>query len=114
MQRSVNAGVVKSRLPLSVGGVSNGFGDIRQAAVFARIVHAIADYKIADTGEAGEAGGGDRILAALIDGETTLKRYLVEAGQPYLKAENPAYPNLIPAAELAVQGVMIGLLRRFS
>jgi repressor LexA len=54
------------------------------------------------------------IVAALIDGETTLKRYLVEAGQPFLKAENPAYPNLIPATELTVQGVMIGLLRRVS
>ncbi|HEV3211628.1 MAG TPA: transcriptional repressor LexA [Chthoniobacterales bacterium] len=52
------------------------------------------------------------IVAALIDGDTTLKRYLVERGQPFLKAENPAYPNLIPAAELTVQGVMIGLLRR--
>jgi len=52
------------------------------------------------------------IVAALIDGETTLKRYLLEKGQPFLKAENPAYPNLIPAAELAIQGVMIGLLRR--
>jgi repressor LexA len=52
------------------------------------------------------------IVAALIDGETTLKRYVLEKGQPFLKAENPAYPNLIPAAELAVQGVMIGLLRR--
>jgi repressor LexA len=52
------------------------------------------------------------IVAALIDGETTLKRYLVENGSPYLKAENPAYPNLIPAAELSIQGVMIGLLRQ--
>jgi len=54
------------------------------------------------------------IVAALIDGETTLNRYLVEACQPFLKAENPAYPNLIPATELTVQGVMIGLLRRVS
>jgi repressor LexA len=54
------------------------------------------------------------IVAALIDGETTLKRYLVEGGRPYLKAENPAYPNLVPAAELTVQGVVVGLLRRLS
>ena len=54
------------------------------------------------------------IVAALIDGETTLKRYLVENGQPFLKAENPAYPNLLPAAELSIQGVMIGLLRRVA
>ena len=29
------------------------------------------------------------IVAALIDGETTLKRYVMEHGRPYLKAENP-------------------------
>ena len=52
------------------------------------------------------------VVAALIDGETTLKRYLVEHGRPYLKAENPAYPNLIPARELRIQGVMISLVRK--
>jgi repressor LexA len=54
------------------------------------------------------------IVAALIDGETTLKRYFTEGGRPFLKAENSKYPNLIPATELAVQGVMVGLLRRVS
>ncbi len=52
------------------------------------------------------------IVAALIDGESTLKRYIVNQGEPFLKAENPSYPDLIPAAELVIQGVMIGLLRR--
>jgi repressor LexA len=58
-----------------------------------------------------EAQNGD-IVAALIDGETTLKRYVVEHGRAYLKAENPKYPNLIPARELRIQGVMVSLLRR--
>lgn len=51
------------------------------------------------------------IVAALIDGETTLKRYLVEKGQPFLRAENPDYPDLIPARELIIQGVLVALLR---
>ena len=51
------------------------------------------------------------IVAALIDGETTLKRYVVERRKPYLMAENPNYPDLIPAMELIIQGVMIGLVR---
>ena len=54
------------------------------------------------------------IVAALIDSESTLKRYLLNHGEPFLKAENPLYPDLLPAAELVVQGVMIGLLRRVS
>jgi repressor LexA len=52
------------------------------------------------------------IVAALIDGETTLKRYVVERGRPYLKAENPLYPDLRPARELRIQGVMISLVRK--
>jgi repressor LexA len=52
------------------------------------------------------------IVAALIDGETTLKRYVMEHGCPYLKAENPQFPDLIPARELRVQGVMVSLVRK--
>jgi repressor LexA len=53
------------------------------------------------------------IVAALIDGETTLKRYLISNGQPVLKAENEEYPDLLPARELLIQGVMIGMIRHF-
>lgn len=52
------------------------------------------------------------IVAALIDGETTLKRYLIEKGKPFLRAENSEFPDLIPAQELVIQGVMIALMRK--
>jgi len=52
------------------------------------------------------------VVAALIDGETTLKRYVMQNGQPYLKAENPAYPDLIPVEELIIQGVLVALMRQ--
>lgn len=51
------------------------------------------------------------IVAALIDGETTLKRYLVNHGKPFLRAANSDYPDLIPAQELVIQGVLVALLR---
>lgn len=54
------------------------------------------------------------IVAALIDGETTLKRFLLRRGKPYLKAENPRYPDLIPARELVIQGVLVSLLRHLA
>ena len=60
--------------------------------------------------EVREPRPGD-IVAALIDGETTLKRYLTRDGQPFLKAENPDYPDLIPAQELVIQGVQVALFR---
>jgi len=52
------------------------------------------------------------IVAALIDGETSLKRYLVERGRPYLKAENSRYPDLVPARKNKIQGVMVSLIRK--
>ena len=52
------------------------------------------------------------IVAALIDGETTLKRFIKEKGKTYLQAENPHFPDLIPVEELIVQGVMVALLRK--
>jgi repressor LexA len=51
------------------------------------------------------------IVAALIDGETTLKRFILEGGKAFLRAENDDFPDLIPARELVIQGVMVGLLR---
>ena len=51
------------------------------------------------------------IVAALIDHETTLKRFIVDKERPFLKAENSKYPDLIPAEELVIQGVMVGLMR---
>lgn len=51
------------------------------------------------------------IVAALIDGETTLKRFVTNGRKPYLKAENEMFPDLIPAQELLIQGVMVGLVR---
>ena len=71
----------------------------------------ILDGDIVILEQSKEVHNGD-IVAALIDGETTLKRYVVERGRPYLKAENPRYPNLIPARELKIQGVMISLVRK--
>jgi repressor LexA len=57
-----------------------------------------------------EPRSGD-VVAALIDGETTLKRYVIQRGKPFLQAENRKYPDLIPAQELVVQGVFRALIR---
>ena len=52
------------------------------------------------------------IVAALIDGETTLKRFVKKPGRPpFLKAENKAYPQLHPIAELIIQGVAKSVVR---
>jgi len=53
-----------------------------------------------------------QIVAALIDGASTLKTFLVKNGKPYLRAENSKYPDLIPAQELMIQGVFKALIRQ--
>ncbi len=60
-----------------------------------------------------EARPGD-VVAALVDGQSTLKTFLVQRGRPFLRAENPKYPDLIPADELVIQGVMVALIRKRS
>jgi repressor LexA len=51
------------------------------------------------------------IVAALIDGENTLKRLVKDGDQIYLKAENILYPNLHPVEKLDIQGVVVSVLR---
>ena len=54
------------------------------------------------------------VVAALIDNESTLKTFMINRGKPYLRAENPKYPNLIPATELVIQGVMVAMVRKMK
>ena len=60
-----------------------------------------------------EARTGD-VVAALIDGESTLKIYEHKSGKPFLRAANPRYRDMHPASELAVQGILVGLVRSLS
>lgn len=53
-----------------------------------------------------------QIVAALIDRKSTLKTFVLKNGRPFLKAENPKYPDLIPSEELMIQGVFRALIRR--
>ena len=53
------------------------------------------------------------IVAALVDGETCLKRfYRPKSGRTYLQSEsdNPAFGKIVPARELVIQGVFLGKL----
>jgi repressor LexA len=116
---SIAAGMSQDAEPEQEGSVAvdvSALGIPRHARTFALKVrgNSMIDAHICsgDTVilEFREPRKGD-IVAALIDGETTLKRYLVNKGQPFLRAENADFPDLIPAMELVIQGVMIALLR---
>ncbi len=55
-----------------------------------------------------------QIVAALIDGESTLKRLVRVKGRWFLKAENAAYPELHPRADLVIQGVVRTVVRKLD
>ena len=54
------------------------------------------------------------VAASLIDNESTVKTFVLERNKPFLRAENPRYPNMIPASELVLQGVMVALIRKHN
>ena len=56
----------------------------------------------------------NQIVVALIDGENTLKRLVLVKGKWFLKAENPAYPELHPRSDLVIQGVVRTVVRRLE
>jgi repressor LexA len=53
-----------------------------------------------------------QVVAAFVDGQSTLKTFIVKNGKPFLRAENPKYSNIIPAEILTIQGVFKGLIRK--
>lgn len=67
------------------------------------------DFAIIDASRTPRAGN---VVAALIDNESTLKTFATEKGKAVLRSENPRYAKLVPAQELVIQGVMVGLIRR--
>ena len=50
-------------------------------------------------------------MAALIDNESTLKTFIQKGSKAWLRAENPRYPDLIPALDLQIQGVARAVIR---
>jgi len=82
--------------------------DVRGDSMIGRhILH--GDIAILDRGLTAKPGD---VVAALIDRESTLKTFAIEQGRPFLRAENPDYPDLQPAHELLIQGVLVALVRK--
>lgn len=56
-----------------------------------------------------------QIVVANIDGDTTVKRYLVRRRRPVLHPENPEFPDIVPqeGQEWRIEGIAAGLTRFF-
>ncbi|MBN1464431.1 transcriptional repressor LexA [candidate division KSB1 bacterium] len=51
------------------------------------------------------------IVVALLGNEATVKRLASRDGASYLKAENPAFADIIPQGEWSIQGKVVSLVR---
>lgn len=68
----------------------------------ALIVHKGARYQVGD------------IVVAVVDGEYTVK-YLAKEGKDYfLKAGNPAYPDIYPEQDMEIFWVVTGTFRKYA
>jgi repressor LexA len=54
------------------------------------------------------------VVAALIDNEATLKTFVRKGSRVWLRAENPNYPDLMPAMNMEIQGVGRAVIRFLS
>ena len=62
-----------------------------------------------------EPKNGQTVVALLPDGEVTLKQFYREGRRIRLQPANQAYePLYVPAGKLTVQGVVVGVLRKYS
>ncbi len=68
------------------------------------------DLVMAERGKEPRAGD---IVVGVLDGEYTLKRLVKEQGKYFLRAENPAYPDLHAMNELQVAGVVRAIMRKY-
>jgi repressor LexA len=64
--------------------------------------------------EPGRPAREGQIVAALVDGESTLKRLVRIDGVWSLRAENPAYPQIYSRSELTIQGAVRTVIRRVN
>ena len=71
------------------------------------------DFVIVDSRS--QPKNGQTVVALLENGEVTLKRFYREGTRIRLQPANEAYEALyVPANELTVQGVVIGILRKYT
>jgi repressor LexA len=75
-----------------------------------RGIHA-GDIAVAEADAVANVGD---VVVALIDRESTLKSLAKGATGFFLKSENPDYPDLFPATQMRIQGVVRTLIRKVS
>jgi repressor LexA len=61
-----------------------------------------------------ESAENGEMVVALVNGEVTLKRFYAEGSRVRLQPANPVMqPIFAPRTDVAVQGIVVGLMRRF-
>ena len=82
---------------------------------FADVLHVLRerfDFVIVDTAKSPK---NYDVVVALVDGQNTLKRYVLDNGTArlYPDSTNPAHSEIIPLNEASVQGVVTASFRHY-
>ena len=120
---SIPAGCPADRIQQSLGRLSIDptiIGSARNASLYALRVNGDSmegrgiyegDWVIVESNALPREGN---IVAALIDGQNTLKTLAKQRGHFFLRAENVKYPDLVPIEAMEIQGVVKAFLRRVN
>ncbi len=54
------------------------------------------------------------IVAASLGGQNSIRRFIKQKDKYFLKSEDPAHPEMLPADDVRIQGVVIGVYRRLA
>lgn len=65
-------------------------------------------------GEFSPSARAGAVVVALIDGQSTLKRFVTRGGRPCLVSENPNCPDPVAMSELVIQGVVHTVVKRVA
>ncbi len=108
----VNAGQETLEVPAHLmGGVDDHY--VLEVSGTSMIGEGIFDGDLVVVKKNDRASKGEMVVA-LVGDEVTLKRFFPEGRQIRLQPSNPAMePIMVDAEDLRVQGVVVGLMRRF-
>jgi repressor LexA len=106
--------LVEGQVPVPAEWVGSGSAFALRVHGQSMVGAGIQDGDVVVVRKQSTAKDGD-VVAATVDGETTLKRLYRRSGRVRLVAENPSYPDLeVRSEDLVVHGIAVGLLRRLA
>ena len=103
---------IEERIPVSRALLTHGPGSFLLRVKGDSMKEGIQPHDLILVTPGLEARRGE-IVVALIDDEATVKRFYPEADRVILRADNPAYSDIVVSRDLRLVGKVTGLIRQY-